>query len=436
MQIITTHKNTDFDALASVIGATILYPKAIPVLPKVLNPNVKGFLSIHKDVFEILTPDDVDLDKVESLVIVDVNKWERLENMEKLRQKQQNGNNFEVILWDHHLHDGDIEADWKCQEEIGSTITLISRQLKKDKIEISPIHATLFLTGLYEDTGTLMFPSTTAEDAYAAGYLLEQKADLNVVNSLLRPAYGEKQKNILFEMLQSAKRTDINGYKISFNKLAIEGHVGNLSVVVHMYREILNADAAFGIFASKDNGRCMLIGRSNIEGINIGSIMRQFGGGGHPGAGSAMLKSVNPDSVEEMITELIKGDQQSSVRISDLMSFPVTTVSPDTAMKDVAMILREKGFTGLPVAENGKILGVISRRDFRKVRKDSALNAPVKAFMSKDIKTIEAGKTPMHAARLMVKYDIGRLPVVENGNVIGIITRSDAMLYFYDLMPD
>ena len=45
-------------------------------------------------------------------------------------------------------------------------------------------------------------------------------------------------------------------------------------------------------------------------------------------------------------------------------------------------------------------------------------------------------KSPMEAARLMVKHDIGRLPVVENGRLIGIITRSDAMRYFYDLLPD
>jgi len=42
----------------------------------------------------------------------------------------------------------------------------------------------------------------------------------------------------------------------------------------------------------------------------------------------------------------------------------------------------------------------------------------------------------MQVARLMVKHDIGRLPVVENGRIIGIVTRSDAMAYFYDLLPD
>ena len=41
MRIVVTHKNTDFDALASTIAAALIYPGAVPVLPKTLNPNVK-----------------------------------------------------------------------------------------------------------------------------------------------------------------------------------------------------------------------------------------------------------------------------------------------------------------------------------------------------------------------------------------------------------
>ena len=48
----------------------------------------------------------------------------------------------------------------------------------------------------------------------------------------------------------------------------------------------------------------------------------------------------------------------------------------------------------------------------------------------------EAGRSPIQAARLMAKHDIGRLPVVESGRVIGIVTRSDTMRYLYDLLPE
>ena len=68
MQIVTTHVNTDFDALASVIAATILYPGSTPILPKNLNPNVKAFLSIHKDLLGTVSAKRVDLDEIAGLI--------------------------------------------------------------------------------------------------------------------------------------------------------------------------------------------------------------------------------------------------------------------------------------------------------------------------------------------------------------------------------
>jgi len=432
MQVVTTHKNTDFDALASVVAATLLYPDAVPVLPKAQNPNVKAFLSIHKDFFKILTFDDIDASRITRLIVVDINRWDRLGRLAELKRR----NGLEIVLWDHHRGRGDIEAGWRTQKEAGANITLMIDSLKEHRKILTPIQATLFLTGLYEDTGNLTFPSTTAEDALAAAFLLDRKADLTIMNNFLRPAYGEKQKNILFDMLQQAQRTNVNGHRVSFNRLEISGHVDSLAIVVRMYREILNVSAAFGIFSNKERGRCMVIGRSDTDGIDIGSIMRSMGGGGHPGAGSAMLKKVNPEVVEKMIRDLIEGNQQASVQIGDLMSFPVVSVSPDASMGDTAKILRDKGCTGLPVVQDERLCGIISRRDFKKIRRESQLSAPVKAFMNTKVLTIEPGKSPMHAAHLMVKHDIGRLPVVYENRIIGIITRSDAMMYFYDLLPD
>ena len=60
MLIATTHKNTDFDALAAVIGATLLYPGCVGVVPKQTNPNVSQFLSTHKTAFSLILPHEID----------------------------------------------------------------------------------------------------------------------------------------------------------------------------------------------------------------------------------------------------------------------------------------------------------------------------------------------------------------------------------------
>jgi CBS domain-containing protein len=133
---------------------------------------------------------------------------------------------------------------------------------------------------------------------------------------------------------------------------------------------------------------------------------------------------------------LIDGNQQTSVRVSDLMSFPVITVDARTTMAEAGKLLRAKGCTGLPVIDEERLVGVLSRRDFKRVRQHRQIDAPVKAFMSTRIQIIGPGESPLEAAHRMVKHDIGRLPVVEDGRLIGIVTRSDTMRYFYDLLPD
>ena len=432
MEIITTHKNSDFDALAAVFAAQVINPSAIPVLPTTLNPNVRAFLSLHKDLFLFRTPKEVPLEESTRLIVVDANSWNRLEGVDGLSGRS----DLEIHLWDHHPDQGDIKATWSCKELVGSATTLLVRRFEEEKTRISPIQATLFLAGIYEDTGNLTFPSTTAADARSAGFLLEQEADLEIIKTFLRPAYGPKQKEVLFEILRSADRMKVNGYTVSLGRLDISGHTPGLSLVVDMYRDIMNVDAAFGIFTEAKRDRCIVIGRSVGETLNIGHIMRGMGGGGHMNAGSAMLKSVNPDAIEEWITELIQGNKVASVQISDLMSFPVTTVFPETSMKEVALLLREKGSTGFPVVDGKRVMGVISRRDFKKVRHSPLMTSPVRGFMSTKVIDVTPEKSVVEAARLMVKNDIGRLPVVENGELIGIITRSDAMRYYYDLMPD
>jgi len=433
MKIITTHKGSDFDALASLVAATVVYPDAKPVLPGSVNANLKAFLSIHKDLFDLYSPKEIDLDMVDTLIVVDTHSWTRLDQrLSPLAQKK----DLDIIVWDHHIK-GDMEAGETHVRETGATVTMLIQEMEKQRKLVTPIQATLFLMGLYEDTGNLSFPSTLAEDAYAAGFLLVRKADLNILSTFLKPAYGKKQKDILFEMIHLAERSEINGFSMSLSEMEISGRVQNLAMVLQMYREVVNVDVAFGIFRDTERDKCMVIGRSGVDEVNIGFMMRSMGGGGHPGAGSALLKGTNPQTVREMIMELIRGNQYSSVMLADIMSYPVVTVKDTTPVEEVAMLLRDMGCTGMPVVDDeDHLVGVVSRRDFKKVRKSRQMQSPVKAIMSRNLITIPKDKSAIEAARLMIKHDVGRIPVMEEKKIIGIITRSDAMLYFYDLLPD
>ncbi len=432
MDVIVTHRNADFDAIASLFSARYYYKDAIPIIPRTLNSNVRSFLSIHKDYFKYEDIKSIKLLNVNRVIMVDTNNWSRIELPDSFLEEHQP----EVHIWDHHMGEPYPEPSFFRYKKIGSTTTLFIEEIQENLSQITPMEATLFLAGIYEDTSHLSFPSTTPEDMRASAFLLEKGADLSVLRNFLRPAYSPAQKNILFDMLKEPSREKINGYTVSISDVELRGHVQGLSVVLNMFSEIVNVDIAFGIFYQKEQNKCIVIGRSRTDGFDISSVMKKLGGGGHPSAGSALIKGVSPYELKEWIRGLIKTGARGVVLIRDLMSYPVEYVSPETTMKEVAMLFREKGFTGVPVVQNGEVVGVISRRDFKKVRKESQLHAPVKAFMCSNTHFIGPDDSVYKAVKLMIKNDIGRLPVIEKGKLIGIVTRSDTMRYFYDLLPN
>ena len=432
MQIITSHKQTDFDALASIIAATYLYPDSVGVVPKEVSNNVSRFLSTHKTAFNLVLPNEIDAAEVSRLIVVDTDMWQRLDRMDVFR----NRSDVEIHVWDHHLNEGSIKADWRCQEYIGATVTLLIREMKKRGMSLSPLVSTVMLIGLYEDTGHLTYPSTTAEDIYAAGYLLENGADLNVAGFFLNPPYEEKQKEILFEMMKGTEKRIINDHSIGFNIVPIESKVSTLSSIVNMYRQIINVDAIFVIFITDD--RYTVIGRSAVEHIHIGEVMRQLGGGGHAGAGSAAVKveEYSPEQLKDKIIDILQSLQKGGISIADLMSFPVEHVSPETTMREVHLLMEQKKIRGVLVMEDDTLLGIVVLWDFKKIKIEKNWQKPVKAYMVRNPVCITPDDNPAKVGRLMLKNNIGHLPVVQDGKVIGIVTRTDILNYFYNLLPE
>lgn len=132
--------------------------------------------------------------------------------------------------------------------------------------------------------------------------------------------------------------------------------------------------------------------------------------------------------------------------VSDVMTTEVVSVSEDAPLKEAARLLVEHRVSGLPVTNtSGKVLGIISEADFvttadqqgslRKlflrlfVGSDNS-TGPVRGSVVRDAmttpaRTIAPDRSIAHAARLMGKWKVNRLPVEQDGRMIGIITRAD-----------
>ena len=107
----------------------------------------------------------------------------------------------------------------------------------------------------------------------------------------------------------------------------------------------------------------------------------------------------------------------------DVMTRDIITVRPSVKIKDLAMILIRNQISGAPVADKkGKILGIVSEADIVAKRGKDA-----KAIMSKKVISVPLDASVEEIARVMTTHAIKRLPVMDNGKMIGIVSRADVV---------
>lgn len=118
--------------------------------------------------------------------------------------------------------------------------------------------------------------------------------------------------------------------------------------------------------------------------------------------------------------------------VREYMDTTVPTLSPTTLVLDAVDYLLEHGVTGAPVVdEDGKVVGILTEKDCLKVvahaPEPDNVKKHVADFMSKEVKSIPPNMDVYFAAGLFLKESFRRFPVVENGRLVGAITRYDML---------
>lgn len=431
MDLIVGHDNTDFDALAAAVAAQRLHPGAIIGFGRVLTGPVRDFWSLHKDRFPAERVDALPLDEVVRLVVVDVRDRRRLAHVERVLERRDEGARVEVFVYDHHpACEHDVAGDAEIVEPVGAVTTLLVERLRAQEISIDPTEATLFALGIYTDTNALTLGSTTARDARAAAWLLERGAQLSVVNRYLRPRFSDAQRVALSEVLAHTELHEIGGLHVGVAALALETRVEGLADVTSEARRLLGHAALFAV-TTTPRGKVEIVGRASQGGVDVGGTLRTLGGGGHPGAGSARLKTGEIGDVVARLLAALRERPPRPERVSDVMSSPVETVGPELTLAELAETLERRGVSGMPVVRDGALLGVVSRRDVARAREGGRLELPVTSHMSGNLRTVGPDAPLEEALAAMTEADVGRLPVLRDERLVGIVSRTDVLRALY-----
>lgn len=426
MKIILTHENCDFDALASVVAAAKLNPGSVAVMPEALQPNVRYFVNLYRDLLPLSDPKEIN-NEIDTVIVVDTNRRERLGKWGRFLDQA-----GEIIVYDHHPGDEDLCAGKVYIEPVGATTTILLEKIIDQNIELTEFESSLFALGIYEDTGCLTYDISTARDAKALAYLWECGITARMIQEYLRSPLSDAQKILLEMLLRNSELYELNQRCVLISTTVLDQYVFGAAVLIQLLDEI--EDAGLTIVIIQMGESINLAARSRDDDLNLLELLAPFDVKGYPSAVSANFKGFEVEEVKKQLIEFLKHYLPPGTTAGDVASKPVFTISSITTVEKADELLAEHNFKGCPVVENGRLVGIISRRDLRKGLRTDLGHAPVKGFMSRQIITATAGDSLRELRRLMVKHNIGRVPIIKhNGSLAGIVTRSDILRHLNNL---
>ena len=427
LTVITTHINADFDALASMLAAQKLYPGALVVFPGSQEKNLRNFfIKSMVYLFNMADIKDIDFTSLKRLVLVDTRQASRIGKLSSLLDRP----DIDIHIYDHHPPmSNDIKGHYEVHHLTGATVTIITEILMEKGIDISPDEATIMCLGIYEDTGSFTFPSTTERDFIAAAFLLSKGANLNVVSNLTSREISPEQVGLLNDMIQAAIRYNINGVEIVITTVSTDNYVSDFAFLVHKIVKMENLDAIFAIARMGD--KMYLVARSRIPEVDVGAIVTPMGGGGHTFAAAATIKGKTLAQIEHELAEILYSKIRSRSRAKDLMSSPAIKVEADVSCKDAGNFLTRYNINALLVTErhNGKdnLLGFITRQVIEKAMFHGLDHIPVKEYMTTELASVEPDAELLEIQEKIIENKQRVLPVIDNGIIAGVITRTDLL---------
>ena len=434
LDVITTHMNADFDALASMLAVSKLYPEALLVLPGAQERNLRNFFVESTTYFYNFTKlKNVPMERVKRLILVDTRQADRIGTLAQLLEVP----GIEVHAFDHHPDtDDDIKTDYQVVKQLGSTVTLLSGILREKGIEFTPDEATLLALGIYEDTGSFSFPSTTQEDFAAAAWLLGQGADVGMVSTLITRELTAEELGVLNDMLREAQTFTINGIEVVVSDVSRSTYVPELAVLVHRMMDIENLDVLFVL--ARLEGRLYMVARSRLPEVDVGLIARDLGGGGHPTAASASLRDLTLVEAKNRLHSALLKHISPGRLASDLMTTPAIHVPPYTSLNEAHEILTRYSITCLPVVRANEVQGIISSELVEKALFHGLGNLPVSDYMDQNIEALSPDSSLAEVEEALVEHRHPLVPIMEKNQLIGVITNTDLLQYLLDhpLIPE
>ncbi|NPA15032.1 MAG: CBS domain-containing protein [Deferribacteres bacterium] len=339
-----------------------------------------------------------------------------------------------IHIYDHHpAHPKNISGDVEIIEDTGACITIMVDIMRKKGIEMTAEEATIFALGLYEDTGFFTFTSTTPKDLEVGAFLLSRGANLNIVSDYLKRDLTPEQVELLNEMIKNLEVFRIAGIDVGITQISRDKYVGDLAVLAHKLRDMQSISALF-VLARMDD-KITLIARSRTEALNVGEIATEFGGGGHPTAASASIKDLTLTQVREKLLTLVRKELETTRTAESIMTSPPIIAFPELSLEEAEKIMVRYNINSLPVVDKGKVVGIITRQTVERALHHGLHEEKVEDYMNTEFEVATVHTSIKELEDIMLSRQQRMVPILdESGILVGVVTRGELLKALYEDM--
>jgi tRNA nucleotidyltransferase (CCA-adding enzyme) len=381
------------------------------------------FLHSASYLFDFTKLRQIDFKDIKRLILVDTRQRSRIGKF----AERLDGGDLEIHIYDHHpkSHE-DIRGSVEVIRQLGATTTILTEIIRERGIALSADEATIMSLGIHEDTGSFTYASTCPEDYRAAAWLAEQGANHNLIAEMLPRELNAEQVWLLNDLTKSATKLTINGVEVVISKVITDEYIGDFAVLVHRFMEMENLKVVFALAQMED--KIYLVARSRDDDVNVAEIALAFGGGGHPQAASASIKNKTLIQVERSLQALLRNRINPRKTAGDMMSSPVIQILPESTIKEAAELMTKYNINVLLVIdEKEELKGHITRQIVEKAVYFSLGDIRAKEYMSIEFTAVDPGTPLKEIQELIIQNKLRILPVIKEGKVVGVITRTDLL---------
>jgi len=131
-------------------------------------------------------------------------------------------------------------------------------------------------------------------------------------------------------------------------------------------------------------------------------------------------------------------EKLKSIKVADIMTRPVVCASPDSSAHDILGKLNSTHFSGLPIVEDHVVIGIVSERDILQlfIQGKNLKTTPASEFMTQDVVTAEQDCHLLPLIKAFLDKQVLRLPITQQGKLVGILTRHDLLKIIIDSAPE